>query len=113
MAGGARRSTRRSRLRGRSTRARTTEPRYSTMKPITATSHRCGPGPVEASDDVDGVGAGVVAGVVAAVVGAGVVAAVVGGGVVAPPAVPEAITGAAGDPAGAVLTMPVAAVLFG
>ena len=32
-AGGARRSTRRSRLRGRSTRARTTEPRYRTMKP--------------------------------------------------------------------------------
>ena len=48
---GAMRSTRRSRLRGRSTRARTTEPRYRTMKPITATSHRCGPGPVEASDD--------------------------------------------------------------
>ena len=44
-AGGARCSTRRSRLRGRSTRARTTEPRYRTMNPITATSHRSGPDP--------------------------------------------------------------------
>ena len=58
-------------------------------------------------------GAGVVAaGVVAGVVAAGVVAAVVGAGV-ADPAEAVAITGDAAEPAGAVLTMPVAALLFG
>src|SRR5580704_3514713 len=70
MAAGAKRSTRRSRLRGRSTSARTTEPRYRMMNPITATSHKCGPGPVEARDDVVGA-TGAAVGVVfgAAVVG--------------------------------------------
>src|SRR5579864_4612953 len=99
---GASRNMRRSRLRGRSTRARKTEPRYSTMKPTTATTHRCGPGPVEASDEVDGAaGAAAVVGVAAAVVG------------VAAPDADVAITGDAGALVGAAETMPVAAALLG
>ena len=80
------------------------------MNPITATSHRCGPGPVVARVD----DAGVVAGAVVGVAG-GAVVGVAGGAVVGVGAAPVvlAITGDALAAEGAVEVMPVGALLFG
>jgi len=64
-------------------RARAMAPRESARKPIRAISHRCGPGPVEASGPLGAVCGAAVVGVAAGAVVGVAVGAVVGGDVVA------------------------------